>query len=65
MPANHAGVPGISFPGGLDKEGLPIGLQLWGLDFSEAALLQLTHAYEQASADAELAHPAPAVLEVQ
>ena len=65
VPANHAGVPGISFPGGLDKDGLPIGLQLLGPDFSEAALLQLTHAYEQASADAEWRTKRPAVLEVQ
>jgi Asp-tRNAAsn/Glu-tRNAGln amidotransferase A subunit and related amidases len=64
VPANHAGVPGISFPGGLDKEGLPIGLQLLGPDFSEAALLQLTHAYEQASADAEWRTQRPAVLKI-
>jgi aspartyl-tRNA(Asn)/glutamyl-tRNA(Gln) amidotransferase subunit A len=65
VPANHAGVPGISFPGGLDREGLPIGLQLLGPDFSEAALLQLTHAYEQASAEADWRTQRPAVLEVQ
>ncbi len=65
VPANHAGVPGISFPGGLDKDGLPIGLQLLGPDFSEATLLQLTHAYEQASADADWRAQRPAVLEVQ
>jgi len=65
VPANHAGVPGISFPGGLDKEGLPIGVQLLGPDFSEATLLQLTHAYEQASADADWRAQRPVVLEVQ
>ena len=63
VPANHAGVPGISFPGGLDADGLPIGLQLIGPDFSEAALLQLTHAYEKASGDAEWRKARPAVLE--
>ena len=40
VPANHAGIPGISLPGGLDSQGLPIGLQLLGPDFSEAILLQ-------------------------
>ena len=63
VPANHAGVPGISFPGGFDADGLPIGLQLIGPDFSEAALLQLTHAYEKASADADWRKARPAVLE--
>ena len=49
VPANHAGTPGISFPGGFDDDGLPIGLQLLGPDFSEGTLLQLTHAYETAT----------------
>ena len=33
VPANHAGVPGISLPGGLDSDGLPIGIQLLGPRF--------------------------------
>lgn len=61
--ANHAGTPGISFPAGLDGAGLPIGIQLLGADFSEGALLQLTHAYEQATADAAWRARRPAVLE--
>ncbi len=39
--ANVAGVPGISFPYGKDKTGLPIGLQAIADDFQEAKLLQL------------------------
>ena len=62
VPANHAGTPGISFPGGIAADGLPIGLQLLGPDFSEAVLLQLTHAYEQATADADWRALKPAVL---
>ncbi len=46
VPANHAGVPGISFPTGFDDRGLPIGIQLLGPDFSEGALLNLVHAFE-------------------
>ncbi len=46
--ANLVGIPGISFPCGLSSEGLPIGAQLVGRHWSESALLQLTHAYEQA-----------------
>jgi len=59
VPANHAGVPGVSFPGGLDQDGLPIGLQLLGPDFSEATLLQLTHAYEQATANEDWRNKKP------
>jgi len=62
VPANHAGIPGISFPGGLDADGLPIGVQLLGPDFTEGVLLQLTHAYEQATLDDEWRTLRPAVL---
>ncbi|HYJ45309.1 MAG TPA: Asp-tRNA(Asn)/Glu-tRNA(Gln) amidotransferase subunit GatA, partial [Pyrinomonadaceae bacterium] len=46
--ANLASVPGISLPSGLSGEGLPIGFQLMGPDWSEPTLLRLAHAYEQA-----------------
>jgi aspartyl-tRNA(Asn)/glutamyl-tRNA(Gln) amidotransferase subunit A len=49
VPANHAGIPGISLPAGLDEHGLPVGLQLLGPDFSEAALLRIGRAYEMAT----------------
>ena len=45
--ANLAGIPGISVPCGLSSDGLPIGMQLLGPNWSEALLLQLTHAYQQ------------------
>ncbi len=38
--ANLAGVPAISVPAGTSAEGLPIGAQLLGADFSEAKLLR-------------------------
>jgi aspartyl-tRNA(Asn)/glutamyl-tRNA(Gln) amidotransferase subunit A len=47
--ANLAGVPGISVPCGLSSEGLPIGVQLLGPDWSEANLLRLAHAYQAAN----------------
>lgn len=47
VPANHAGIPGLSLPGGIDKDGLPIGIQLLGPDFSEAKLLRIGRAYEK------------------
>ena len=46
--ANLAGVPGISAPCGLSADGLPIGFQLLGPQWSEPVLLHLAHAYEQA-----------------
>ncbi|TLN18763.1 Asp-tRNA(Asn)/Glu-tRNA(Gln) amidotransferase subunit GatA, partial [bacterium] len=49
VPANHAGVPGVSLPGGLDGEGLPIGIQLLGPDYSEDVLLRIGRAYEEAT----------------
>jgi aspartyl-tRNA(Asn)/glutamyl-tRNA(Gln) amidotransferase subunit A len=52
VPADHAGIPALSIPGGLDSQGLPIGLQLLGPDFSEGILLQVAAAYERATADA-------------
>src|SRR5437660_2223414 len=45
--ANLAGIPGISVPCGLSSEGLPMGLQLVGPNWSEALLLRLAHAYQQ------------------
>ena len=50
--ADHAGLPAISFPAGLDAHNLPIGLQFFGKDWDEATLLRLTAAYEQLTADA-------------
>ena len=46
--ANLAGVPGISIPCGLSREGLPIGTQLIGNFWNEGLLLNLTSAYETA-----------------
>lgn len=43
-----AGYPAISVPAGL-THGLPVGLSLFGRAFSEAVLLKLAYAYEQAS----------------
>jgi aspartyl-tRNA(Asn)/glutamyl-tRNA(Gln) amidotransferase subunit A len=48
VPANLAGVPGISVPSGL-VGGLPTGLQLLGRPFDEASLLTLARAYESAA----------------
>lgn len=49
VPANHAGMPGLSLPGGLDQNQLPIGIQLLGDDYTEQKLFQIGHAYEKAT----------------
>ena len=46
VPANHAGIPGLSVPLGFDSGGLPIGMQLLGADFNEATLLRAGRTYE-------------------
>ena len=49
IPPNMAGLPGLSIPCGL-SEGLPVGLQLIGPQFSENALFRAGHALERAFA---------------
>jgi len=49
--ANHAGVPGLSLPAGIDSKGLPIGVQLLGPDFSEATLLRIGRTFEKVTED--------------
>ena len=49
LPANLAGIPGISVPCGFSSGGLPIGLQLMAGHFQEERLLTAAHAFEQAT----------------
>ena len=47
LPANLAGVPGLAFPVGFDRAGLPVGMQLMSKHFNESMLFRLAHAYQQ------------------
>ena len=48
QPANIAGIPAISLPGGM-ANGLPVGLQLMAGHMGEETLFRVAHAYEQAT----------------
>lgn len=49
IPANLAGLPGISLPCGFGAGHLPIGIQILGPALSDALVLQAAHAFEQAT----------------
>jgi aspartyl-tRNA(Asn)/glutamyl-tRNA(Gln) amidotransferase subunit A len=54
--ANYYGLPTISVPCGLDKRGLPLGLQIVGKPSGEGTVLQLAHQYQMAT-DYHKEHP--------
>ena len=45
IPANLAGLPGISFPCG-NNSGLPLGVQLIGNHLQESSLLKVAHNFQ-------------------
>ncbi len=49
VPASLAGLPGMSVPAGLSKEGLPLGLQILGKAFDEETVFAVGGALEQAA----------------
>lgn len=49
VPATMAGLPALAAPAGFGPEGLPAGLQIIGPAQSDAAVLQMGHAYDLAS----------------
>ena len=49
IPANLAGIPGISIPCGFTKNNLPIGLQLLAKPFDEETLIRVAHTFEQST----------------
>jgi len=63
VPANHAGVPGLTLPAGFDSEGLPIGVQLIGPDFSESTLFRVGRKYEIETENKQWRRVRPRVIE--
>jgi aspartyl-tRNA(Asn)/glutamyl-tRNA(Gln) amidotransferase subunit A len=49
IPANLAGLPGLSIPCGFGEKDLPVGLQLVGDYFGEAKMLGVAHQYQRAT----------------
>jgi aspartyl-tRNA(Asn)/glutamyl-tRNA(Gln) amidotransferase subunit A len=49
VPANMAGIPGLSVPAGLDASGLPLGLQVLGKPFDEETVFAVGAAMEKAA----------------
>jgi aspartyl-tRNA(Asn)/glutamyl-tRNA(Gln) amidotransferase subunit A len=47
--ANLTGAPAMSIPCGFDRNGLPIGLQIQGGYFAEAAMVNVAHRFQQAT----------------
>jgi aspartyl-tRNA(Asn)/glutamyl-tRNA(Gln) amidotransferase subunit A len=61
LPANMAGIAGVSLPCGL-SDGLPVGLQFIGPPWSELELLRFSRGYEAITAAAEWRDLEPAQL---
>lgn len=49
VPASLAGLPGISIPAGLDKDGLPLGLQIIGKAWDEETIFRVANKVQQAA----------------
>ncbi len=49
VPTSLAGLPGISVPAGLSKEGTPLGLQVIGKAFDEETVFKVAAAIEDAA----------------
>ena len=49
IPADFSGAPTISLPAGLNSEGLPLSIQFVGRHLTEPLLVQVGHAYEEAT----------------
>ena len=58
VPASLAGLPGISIPVGLDKTGLPVGIQLIANSFDEPNLISVAHTLEKSANFNVIAHGA-------
>ncbi|MEK6711340.1 MAG: MqnA/MqnD/SBP family protein, partial [Nitrospinota bacterium] len=54
---NMTGCPAVSLPMGFSREGLPLSLQIAGPEWSEAKVLSIAHAYEEATPEIRMKRP--------
>lgn len=54
---NLTGCPAVSLPMGFDREGLPLSIQIAGPEWSEARVLAVAHAYEEATPEIRMKRP--------
>ena len=47
VPINIAGLPAMSIPAGVNREGLPIGIQLIGKQFDEETIIRAAYTFEK------------------
>ncbi len=59
VPVSLAGLPAVTVPAGFGPEGLPIGLQLFGLRGADESLLQLAEAWHRVTAAPSRRPPVP------
>lgn len=57
VPATMAGLPALAAPAGFGPQGLPAGLQIIGPAQADLAVLQIGHAYDQASGFSRVRSP--------
>jgi len=48
-PLDLSGHPTLTLPGGLNRDGVPVGFQIVGGAFNEARILSAGHAFQQAT----------------
>jgi amidase len=59
------GLPAMSVPAGFTDDGLPVGLQIVGRHQCEWSVLQLGHAFEQATGFHRRRPPVPVLQETE
>jgi aspartyl-tRNA(Asn)/glutamyl-tRNA(Gln) amidotransferase subunit A len=47
IPFNISGMPAVNIPVGLDRHGIPVGVQIVGRPFEESIILSLGNEFEQ------------------
>jgi amidase len=59
----HSGLPAMAMPAGFTADGLPVGLELLGAAWSDAQLVSIAYAYEQAARPRRLPTSTPPLVE--